>query len=295
MNLRIDTVSHQQFLDHALSVKRRFLAMYKAANAGHIGCSLSCAEIMTFLKFAWMQPDDTFILSKGHAAAALYSALAEEGVLSEADIASYYGNGTLLAAHPPARSVKQIPFATGSLGHGLSLAAGLALASKLKREQQRVFCLTSDGELDEGSTWEAVMFIAHHRLANIVWCIDRNKIQGIGRTEDVMRLEPLRGKLESFGFYVIEADGHDFISLSAAREEVERIRTTDSTGMPCALICHTTKGNSVAFMENTVDWHYLPMNDDHYARAQADVEAFYTMQKTIIAEKAPAKKAVGAL
>jgi transketolase len=290
--MAIHPLSHQErqdLLAHALSVKQRFLAMYKSAHAGHIGCSLSCAEIITFLKFGWMRPEDTFILSKGHAAAALYSVLAEEGVLSEQDIASYYANGTLLAAHPPARSVKQIPFATGSLGHGLSLAAGVGLAMKLKRESHNVFCLTSDGELDEGSTWEAAMFIAHHRLANVMWCIDRNKIQGIGRTEDVMRLEPLRGKLEAFGFHVVDADGHDFSALTAARDECERVR---ASGEPCVVICHTTKGNGVDFMEDTVDWHYLPMNDDHYARAQASIEEFYRMQIQNVAET---KKVAGVL
>ena len=135
--------------------------MYKNANAGHVGSSLSCAEILVFLRFAWMKNDDAFVLSKGHAAAALYSVLAEYGTLSESDIKSFYQDGTVLAAHPPVNKIKGVPFATGSLGHGLSLCAGMALASRLKNQQRKFFCLTSDGELDEGSVWEAALFIAH--------------------------------------------------------------------------------------------------------------------------------------
>src|SRR6478609_7381828 len=180
-----------KLLDKALSVKKRFLKMYKHANAGHIGCSLSSTEMLTFLRFDWMEEGDEFVLSKGHAAALLYSVWAEYGILSEADIESFYKNNTYLAAHPPANKIKGIPFATGSLGHGLSLAAGLGLGLKLRKSNKKVFCITSDGELNEGSIWEAAMFIAHHNLTNVVWMIDRNQIQGFGRTEDVIKLNPL--------------------------------------------------------------------------------------------------------
>ena len=187
--------------ERVFSVKKRFLAMYRKANAGHIGSSLSCAEILVFLKFAWMSDDDTLLLSKGHAVAALYSLLAEVGLLTPSEIDSFYGEGTLLPALPPFNAIEEIPFATGSLGHGLSVSAGMALGAKLNRQHRRVFCVTSDGELDEGSVWEAALFIAHRRLANVVWVIDRNRIQAIGRTEDVMALEPLDAKLRAFGFH----------------------------------------------------------------------------------------------
>src|SRR5580700_5549318 len=136
---------HQDLLKKALSIKKRFLGMYKAANAGHVGCSLSVAEIITFVRFNWMKDNDEIILSKGHAAASIYSMLAEEGILSEDDIKTFYKNNTYLAAHPPVNKIKRVPFATGSLGHGLSIAAGLGMAQKLKKSDKMVFCITSDG------------------------------------------------------------------------------------------------------------------------------------------------------
>jgi transketolase len=251
--------------EHAFSVKRRFLAMYKKANAGHIGCSLSCAEILVFLKFAWMRDDDAFILSKGHAVAALYSLLAEANVLAPGQIDSFYEEGTQLPALPPVNAIKSIPFATGSLGHGLSLSAGMALGAVLNRRERRLFCLTSDGELDEGSTWEAALFVAHRKLTNVVWLIDRNGIQGIGRTEEVMALEPLDAKLRAFGFHVVVADGHDFASLLAAREECTHLFA--SQDKPVAIIAKTSKGHGIRCMQDTVDSHYLPMDDAQYAQA----------------------------
>src|SRR5580700_309077 len=143
---------HQDLLKKALSIKKRFLGMYKAANAGHVGCSLSVAEIITFVRFSWMKDEDEIILSKGHAAASIYSMLAEEGILSEDDIKTFYKNNTYLAAHPP--------------------------VNKLKKTDKKIFCITSDGEINEGSTWEAALFIAHHNLKNVVWLVDRNKLQG---------------------------------------------------------------------------------------------------------------------
>jgi transketolase len=259
------TAERVRLEEHVFSVKKRFLAMYRKARAGHIGSSLSCAEIIVFLKFAWMSSDDTLVLSKGHAAAALYSLLAEVEVLTPSQIDSYYQEGTCLPALPPFNAIKEIPFATGSLGHGLSLSAGMALGAVLNRQARRFFCLTSDGELDEGSVWEAALFIAHHKLTNAVWVIDRNHIQGIGRTEEVMELEPLDTKLRAFGFHVATADGHDFTSLSAARDECTRV--LDTQDAPIAIVANTVKGNGVSYMRDTVDSHYLPMNDAQYEQA----------------------------
>ena len=176
----MNSAQHKNLLTKAYHIKSRFLGMYKQANAGHVGCSLSVAEIITFVRFGWMNENDEIILSKGHAAAALYSMLAEDGTLSEEDIQTFYKNGTHLAAHPPVNKIRRIPFATGSLGHGLSLAAGLGLAQKLKKKDKKIFCITSDGEINEGSTWEAALFIAHHQLTNVIWLIDRNNLQGYG-------------------------------------------------------------------------------------------------------------------
>jgi transketolase len=250
--------------ERAFSVKQRFLAMYKQANAGHIGSALSCAELLVFLRFAWMKDDDTFILSKGQAVAALYALLAETHALAPTELDSFYAEGTRLPALPPVGAFPEIPFATGSLGHGLSLCAGMALGARLARREQRCFCLTSDGELDEGSVWEAALFIAHHKLTNVVWLVDRNRIQGIGRTEEVLGLEPLDAKLRAFGFHVVVADGHDFGSLLAARDACEGVIGEPSR--PVAIIANTVKGHGYGAKEDTVDSHYLPMSDAEHAR-----------------------------
>jgi transketolase len=257
----------------ALSVKMRFLEMYKKANAGHIGSSLSCAEILVLLKFAWMSEEDTLLLSKGHAAGALYSLLAEAGQLSSTQIDSFYEEGTQLSALPPVGAFKQIPFATGSLGYGLSICAGMALGARLKGQPSRLFCVTSDGELNEGSLWEAALFIAHRRLSNVIWIVDRNRIQATGRTEDVMGLEPLDAKLKSFGFQVIRASGHDFESLLCARDA--GTEALSASGVPLVIIADTFKGNGVSFMHDTVDCHYLPMNDAQYAQAVSELTRAY--------------------
>jgi transketolase len=255
--------------ERAFSVKQRFLAMYKKAGAGHVGSSLSCADILVFLKFAWMQGDDTLVMSKGHAAGALYSLLAEAEQLSARQIDSFYGEGTELPALPPFNTIPQIPFATGSLGHGLSLCAGMALGARLNRQQQRYFCVTSDGELDEGSVWEAALFIAHHQLTSVVWVVDRNRIQAIGRTEDVLALEPLDAKLRAFGYHVISVDGHDFGSLLAARDECRRVLERATT--PVVIIANTIKGNGLGELHDTVDSHYLPLSDAQYEQALAEL------------------------
>jgi transketolase len=250
--------------------------MYRSVNAGHVGCSLSCAEMLTFVQFGWMKAGDEIILSKGHAAAALYSTLAEAGSISEEEIATFYRNDTYLAAHPPTNKIKGIPFATGSLGHGLSIAAGLGLAAKLKNNNKQILCITSDGEINEGSTWEAALFIVHHQLKHVVWLIDRNKLQGYGRTEDVMRLDPLDKKLEAFGFEVIEADGHDFASLDAAKAKALK------SDKPSAIICHTIKGNHWVKYQDQVDCHYLPMKDGQYEAIGMELDKVYNESKSLL-------------
>ena len=240
--------------------------MYYEANAGHIGSSLSCTEVLTFMKFNWMRDSDELILSKGHAAAVLYSVWAEAGILSEADIKTFYKNGTLLSAHPPVNKIKGIPFATGSLGHGLGLAAGLGLASKLKKNDKCVFCVTSDGEVDEGSTWEAALFIVAQKLTNVVWVIDRNNLQGFGYTEEVMPLEPLDEKLAAFGFDVLKIDGHDFSALAAAKQHYEG----SNKSKPLVIIANTMKGNGWEDFQGQVACHYLPMNETQFNKIMSN-------------------------
>jgi len=249
----------RQLEEAAASIKRRFLEMYKRANAGHVGSSLSCADMLAFVRLGWMGPSDEIILSKGHAAAALYATLAESGDLTAEDIATFYADGTLLSAHPPPNKLPRIPFATGSLGHGVAIAAGLAFASRLRGDRDgRVFCVASDGELDEGTCWEAALFAAQNKLDNLVWLVDRNGIQGFGRTEDVMSLEPLADKFRAFNWDVFEVDGHSMESLGAARDAIDAV----STGRPSVLLCRTVKGIGMGEMADTVDCHYRPMTQE---------------------------------
>lgn len=249
----------------ALSIKRRLLAMHFRARSGHVGASLSCAEILTCIRFGWMKPGDELVLSKGHAAAALYSLLAEAGEISESEIETFYQDGTRLAAHPPPRRLAGVPFATGSLGHGPSLAAGIAWGKRLRGGAERVFCVVSDGELDEGSTWEGVLFAAHHELHTLTLLVDRNGLQGFGETESILRLEPLAAKFEAFGWRVESADGHSFPSLQDAYRRGRGAR-------PLALLCDTVKGRGMADLEDTVACHYLPMTPAQYERTLAGLD-----------------------
>jgi transketolase len=249
----------------ALAIRRRFLRMHYEARAGHIGSGLSAIELLTYVHRVWLRPQDRFILSKGHGASSLYATLHHFGRLSDEELATYYKDGTLFPAHPAARAHAAIPAATGSLGHGLPIACGMAYVEKvLAARDARVACLLSDGECNEGSTWEAILFAAHHGLDNLVAIVDANGIQGFGRTEDVLRLEPFAKKWEAFGFDVVELDGHDFGQIDAAF-------TTAPRGRPRCLLARTVKGKGVSFMENTVDWHYWPMSEAQYAEALADL------------------------
>lgn len=252
---------NQPLVDKCRSIKLRFVEMYRKAGAGHIGCALSCAEMLTFVRFGWMADADDLVLSKGHAAAALYSVLAEGGELSEDEIETFYRDGTFLSAHPPPNKLPRTFFGTGSLGHGLSLAAGFAMAAKLKGETHNSFCITSDGELNEGSIWEAALFAAQENLNSLYWLIDRNGLQGFGRTEEVMKLEPLADKIRAFGWDAFEVDGHDFRALDEAKRA---IGDRPDNAKPAAIICRTTKGRGYADLEDQVDCHYLPFNDATY-------------------------------
>ena len=246
------------------------LGLHKMAGSGHIGSSLSCLDILVYLFFERMSPEDKFILSKGHGASALYTVLAKSGRMPEECLATYYQDGTVLAAHPPCKSsLKEIVFGTGSLGHGLSLAAGMALSSRYTGRKRAVFCVLSDGDCNEGSTWEAVMFAAHRKLDNLTVIVDQNLIQGFGRTEDVLDLEPMPDKWRAFNFKVAVAeDGNDFGSLDSAFRELR----ADGTARPGCIIAKTKKGSGVSFMEDRMEWHYLPMSEEQYINAVKEAE-----------------------
>ncbi len=250
------------------------LNMYKKVQAGHIGSSLSCLDILVYLYFSRMEKNDEFILSKGHAAAALYTVLEKAGKITKEELNTYYNtNGTVLAAHPPCcGKLNGVTFGTGSLGHGLSLATGLALSTKFTKKKTNVYCVISEGDCNEGSTWEAALFAAHHKLQNLTVIIDNNKIQAFGKSSDVINLESLKKKWEAFNFEVVVAkNGNDFESLSESFEKLDSLKSLK----PKCIIAETTKGNGVSYMENTIEWHYLPMNDEQFESAINQIKKNY--------------------
>jgi transketolase len=243
----------------ARRIRLHALRMCKLGGGSHIGSVFSCADILAVLYGGLLRLDpprprwtsrDRFILSKGHACAGLYAALAERGFFPLDQLDTHYQNGSMLSGHA-SHKVPGVEVSTGSLGHGLSLAAGMAYAGALSHSAHRVFALLSDGECDEGSVWEAVMFAGHHRLKNLTVIVDYNRLQGIAPVSGVIRLEPFADKWRSFGWAVREVDGHRHDSLRTALSTVSL-----APGRPSCVIAHTTKGKGVSFMENTVLWHY---------------------------------------
>jgi transketolase len=233
--------------------------MHYESGVGHIGGNLSCLDLLMTLHHRVLGSEDDFVLSKGHAAGALYTTLWSRGLLTEQDLRQFHKDDTKLAGHPPVEGIPGISFATGSLGHGLGLAAGLALGKRLKGEAGRVFCLTSDGEWNEGSTWEALIFSAHQNLNALTIVIDLNGLQGFGTTAEVANLGSLGDQLRGFGLRVHEVDGHD-------PEAIER--ALEARGdRPVAIVARTTKGHGVSFMEHKVEWHYLPLTAAQYEQA----------------------------
>jgi len=246
------------------------LRMVARARASHIGSALSIADIVAVLygdvlNVAPRQPTmpdrDRFILSKGHACVAVYAALAERGFFPR-DWLSTYGEATSPLLNHISHTVPGVEFSTGSLGHGLPFGVGKALALRARSVSGRVFVLMSDGEMDEGSNWEAMLFAAHHRLDRVVAILDYNKIQSLDTVSNTLALEPLSDKLRAFGWSVREIDGHDHRALQEALSTAPWC-----AGQPSFLIAHTTKGKGVSFMENRVEWHYRSPSTEQLARA----------------------------
>jgi transketolase len=250
--------------------------MVHRAGASHVGSCLSAADLLAalyggILRVDPARPDwpdrDRFILSKGHAAAALYAALAESGFFAVADLESYSRDGSPLTGHV-SHHVPGVEFSTGALGHGLPVGCGMALAGQRGGRPYRVFVLLSDGELDEGSNWEAALFAAHHGLDNLVALVDYNKIQSFGRVEEVLGLEPLAGKWRAFNWAVREADGRDPEAVCRLLEAVPW-----EAGRPSVLIAHTVKGQGVSFMEDRLAWHYKSPTAEQLAQALTELGA----------------------
>ena len=237
--------------------------MHYESKVGHIGGNLSALDAILFLHSEVMKGDDVFVLSKGHSAGALYVSLWSVGKLSDKELDSFHQDGSKMAGHPAGGWCPDIPFATGSLGHGLSLAAGIALGKKMKGEKGRVFCLLSDGEWEEGSTWEALIFTAHRRLDNLTLLVDANGLQGFGKTTEIASLEPMGDKIRPFGLDVHEINGHNPVELASV--------LTSESETAKVVILRTIKGNGVSFMEGRMEWHYLPMSAEQYRQAVKEV------------------------
>lgn len=251
-------------------VREHVLTMTNRAKSSHIGSNFSMVELLSVLYGQVLRVDpehpdwpnrDRFILSKGHACAALYAVLAERGFFPLDWLDTFYQNGSRLFGHAT-HSVPGVEFSTGSLGHGLPVGVGMALAAKRDGKEHRVFVLLSDGECDEGSNWEAALFAPQHKLDNLVAIVDYNKIQSLGTTKEVIDLEPFADKWASFGWVVREIDGHDLEAIERAFSDIPY-----SPGKPSCVIAHTVKGKGISFMENELLWHYRSPQGDEYEAA----------------------------
>ena len=253
-------MTDKKLQDIACQIRRDIVVMSGRANASHSGSALSAVEMVVALYFdvmnirpkepAW--PDrDRFILSKGHAGAVLYAALALRGFFPKSQLDTFCLDKGVLTTHPFLGGVSGVEATTGSLGHGLPVGVGMALAAKADGKKYTTYVMVSDGECDEGSVWEAILFAGFHRLDNLVLMIDYNKIQSFGRTKEVLDLEPLKKKIEAFRWDVIEIDGHNFSEIKTAFTATKK-----RNGKPRCIIAHTVKGKGISFMEDKLEWHY---------------------------------------
>ncbi len=259
----------------AKNIRINTINMVNRGGSSHIGAVLSISDIVAVLYADIMKykPDnpewvlrDRFILSKGHAGACVYAALAEVGFFSKNKLLEHYSNGSIFSGHVSHKNVPGVEVSTGSLGHGLPIATGLALAAKLDKRNNRVFVLLGDGEIAEGSNWEAMLFAAHNKLNNLVMIIDRNQLQSLTTTEKTLALEPLDKKFEAFNWEVCVIDGHSHGELRNALSQA-------SENKPLAVIANTTKGKGVSYMENSVEWHYKTPKDNLFIQAIEELEA----------------------
>lgn len=261
--------------DLARRIRRHLVIMTNRANSAHIGSGLSAADMLavlygSILRFDPKNPTwperDRFILSKGHSCAALYGALAESGFFPMEWLESYCQNGGHLPGHATHKGIPGVEVSTGSLGHGLPLGIGMALAAKRDGKAHRVFVILSDGECDEGSNWEGALFAPHHKLDNLVVLVDYNKIQSLGNVKDVLDLDPLADKWRAFGWNTRELDGNDLGALETALSKVPF-----EPGRPSCIVAHTVKGKGISFMENKLQYHYTPPRGEELPKALAEL------------------------
>jgi len=270
------TMTTEELRRLAKRLRLHVLKMTNLGKSSHVGSSFSMIELLAvlygrILRVRPSEPDwdgrDRFILSKGHACAGLYAVLAETGFFPLDWLSEFYVDGGRLAGHVTKSGIPGVELSTGALGHGLSVACGMALAAKCDGHSNRVFALLSDGECDEGSIWEAVLFAPHHRLDNLIAIVDYNQIQSLGRVAEVLDLQPFADKWKSFGWEVREVDGHDLDALISTLEPLPL-----APGRPTCIIAHTVKGKGVSFMEDKLLWHYRSPAGDEYENALRELE-----------------------
>jgi transketolase len=259
--------------DFAGRIRRHALRMTSLGGSSHVGSVLSMADILAVLYGSVLRvrpaeprwaDRDRFILSKGHAGAGVYAALAESGFFPVDSLDRHYQNGSEFSGHVSHKGVPGVELSTGSLGHGLSVGCGMAYGAKLDGVSWRVFVLLSDGECDEGSNWEAILFAAHHRLDNLVAIVDYNRVQSLDTVANTLGLEPFAEKWRSFGWEVVEVDGHDHTSLATAMN-------SRPVGKPLCVLAHTIKGRGVSFMEGQVLWHYRTARGEEFQAAMLEL------------------------
>jgi len=260
----------------ACKVRMGIIESTHAAKCGHPGGSMSAAEMFTYLYFKELNVDpknpqwadrDRFVLSKGHTAPGLYTALALRGFFPVEDLVTLRKVGSYLQGHPNMNTVPGVDMSTGSLGQGISAACGMALSAKLQKKTNRVYTLLGDGEIQEGQVWEACMFANHYKLDNLCVIVDNNNLQIDGDIRKVMNPHPIDKKLEAFGFHVEVIDGHDFNAIEAALNTAKTIK-----GQPSAIVMTTVEGKDVSFMENNAGWHGVAPNDEQYQQAMAELK-----------------------
>jgi len=266
----------------ARQARKLIVDMLICAGCGHPGGALSSVDIMTALYFDIMNINpldpkwdgrDRFILSKGHSSIGLYAVLHLKGFMDRETLLTFRQDNSQLCGHPDMHKVAGVEMSTGSLGHGLSVGAGMAVAARYDNKPYRIFVLMGDGETQEGSVWEAAMFASHHKLDNLVGIVDRNMIQIDGNTEDILALEPYKAKWEAFGWHVVEIDGHDFAQISTSLAKAPHMH-----GKPTLVLANTVKGKGISFMEHNPAWHGGGLRGEHAEIALKEVNAVSTRE-----------------
>lgn len=261
--------------NRALNIRKNIVKMIYEAQSGHPGGALSCADILTALYFSEMnfntdnpkdENRDRLVLSKGHASASLYATLAEKGFIKEEELKGFRNIDSILQGHPDMKKIPGVDMTTGSLGQGLSAANGMALAGKLDGKDYRVYCITGDGEIEEGQIWEAAMTASHYKLDNLCLIVDNNNLQIDGKVTDVMNVTPIDEKFKSFGFNVININGNDIDDILNAFDKARNAK-----GRPTVIIAKTIKGKGISFMENQAGWHGKAPSQEQYEQAMKEL------------------------